>query len=51
MSADQDHTLTLTPFGRNVMAGHVEDVRMLVPRAVRRTVSRGRRRMLRRSRR
>jgi ATP-dependent DNA helicase RecQ len=51
MSADQYHTLTLTPFGRDVMAGRVEDVRMLVPRSVRRTVPRGRRRMLRRSRR
>jgi ATP-dependent DNA helicase RecQ len=33
MSADQYHTLTVTPFGRDVMAGRVEDVRMLVPAA------------------
>jgi superfamily II DNA helicase RecQ len=44
MSADQYHTLTLTPFGRNVMAGRVEDVRMLVPEPARRTVARTRRR-------
>jgi ATP-dependent DNA helicase RecQ len=50
MSADQYHTLTLTPFGRDVMAGRVEDVRMLVPAAARRTVARTRRR-IRRSRR
>jgi len=50
MSADQYHTLTLTPLGRDVMAGRVEDVRMLVPRAARRTVA-GTRRRTRRSRR
>ena len=50
MSADQYHTLTVTPFGRDVMAGRVEDVRMLVPAAARRTVTRPRR-MPRRSRR
>jgi ATP-dependent DNA helicase RecQ len=50
MSADQYHTLTLTPLGREVMAGRVEDVRMVVPAAARRTVTR-RRRMPRRSRR
>ncbi len=31
MSADQYHTLTVTPFDRDAMAGRVEDVRMLVP--------------------
>ena len=51
MSADQYHTLTLTPFGRDVMAGRVEDVRMLVPAGARGTVARTRRRMPRRSRR
>jgi len=40
MSADQYHTLTVTPFGRDVMAGRVEDVRMLVPAAARKTVTR-----------
>jgi hypothetical protein len=39
MSADQYHTLTVTPFGRDVM-GRVEDVQMLVPAAARRTVAR-----------
>jgi ATP-dependent DNA helicase RecQ len=51
MSADQYHTLTVTPLGRDVMAGRVEDVRMLVPAPARRTVTRTRRRMPRRSRR
>ena len=51
MSVDQYHTLTLTPLGRGVMAGRVEDVRMVVPEAARRTVTRTRRRMSRRSRR
>jgi len=41
-AADQYHTLTLTPLGREVMAGRVEEVRMLVPRAAR-TGARGRR--------
>ena len=50
MSADQYHTLTVTPFGRDVMAGRVEDVRMLVPAAARSTVARTRR-QARRSRR
>jgi hypothetical protein len=50
MSTDQYHTLTVTPLGRAVMAGSVEDVRMLVPEAARRTVARSRRRMPRRSR-
>lgn len=50
-SADQYRTLTLTPLGRGVMAGRVEDVRMLVPKAAGRTVTRTRRRMPRRSRR
>jgi len=49
MSADQYHTLTLTPLGRQVMAGRVEEVRMLVPRAAR-TRARGRRRARRKSR-
>lgn len=31
VSADQYRTLTLTPLGRAVMAGRVDDVRMLVP--------------------
>ena len=51
MSADQYHTLTVTPFGRDVMAGRVEGVRMLVPAPARRTVTRTRRRMPRRLRR
>lgn len=50
MSADQYRTLTLTALGRAVMTGRVEDVRMLVPEAARRTVTRTRRRMPRRSR-
>jgi ATP-dependent DNA helicase RecQ len=36
MSNDQYRTLTLTPLGRAVMAGRVEDVRMPLPRATRR---------------
>jgi hypothetical protein len=51
MSADQYHALALTPFGRDVMAGRVEHVWMLVPVTARRTVTRTRRRMPRRSRR
>src|SRR5262249_43778591 len=31
VSSDQYKTLSLTPFGRNVMAGRVEDVQMAVP--------------------
>ena len=46
-SADQYRALTLTPFGRAVMAGRIEDVRMLVPRAARMRAPRARR--LRRS--
>jgi ATP-dependent DNA helicase RecQ len=34
VSADQYRTLTLTPVGREVMAGRVDDVRMNVPRAL-----------------
>lgn len=33
VSADQYRTLTLTPFGREVMAGRADDVRINVPRA------------------
>jgi ATP-dependent DNA helicase RecQ len=33
-STDQYRTLSLTPLGRDVMAGRVEDVRMVVPSAV-----------------
>ncbi|MBI2827722.1 MAG: ATP-dependent DNA helicase RecQ [Acidobacteria bacterium] len=51
ISPDQYHTLTLTPLGRAVMAGRVEDVRMLVPVAVRARTSRPRRRVPRTSRR
>jgi ATP-dependent DNA helicase RecQ len=48
VSADQYRTVTLTPLGRNVMAGRVVDVRMNVPRipgptATRRRTSRVRR--------
>jgi ATP-dependent DNA helicase RecQ len=32
-SRDEYRTLTLTPFGREVMAGRVEDVRMSIPQA------------------
>ncbi|MBI2185528.1 MAG: ATP-dependent DNA helicase RecQ [Acidobacteria bacterium] len=49
-SADRYRTLTLTSLGRAVMAGRVEEVRMLVPAAARRTGARTRRRT-RRSRR
>jgi hypothetical protein len=36
VSADRYRTLTLTTFGRAVMAGRIEDVQMLVPAAARR---------------
>jgi len=36
VSADRYRTLTLTAFGRAVMAGRIEDVQMLVPAAARR---------------
>jgi len=49
-SGDQYRTLTLTPLGRAVMTGRVEDVRMLVPRVARTRVSRARRRVRRPSR-
>jgi ATP-dependent DNA helicase RecQ len=49
MSADQYHTLALTLLGREVMAGRVEEVRMLVPRAAR-TRAGGRHRARRKSR-
>jgi superfamily II DNA helicase RecQ len=48
VSADPYRTLTLTPLGRAVMAGRVEDVRMLVPRPAPARVSRTRRRGRRR---
>jgi superfamily II DNA helicase RecQ len=51
MSADQYRTLTLTPLGRAVMAGRVDDVRMLVPAPARARPSRARRRSPRTSRR
>jgi hypothetical protein len=51
VSADQYHTLALTVRGRAVMAGRVEDVRMLVPGAARARTARLRRRVSRRSRR
>jgi len=51
MSADQYHRLTVTPVGRAVMTGRVEEVRMLVPEAARSTVTRTWHRMPRRSRR
>jgi len=34
-STDQYRLLMLTPLGRAVMTGHVEEVRMLVPRTTR----------------
>jgi ATP-dependent DNA helicase RecQ len=43
ISADKYRTLTLTPQGREVMAGRVEEVRMLVPASVASGVSRARR--------
>jgi ATP-dependent DNA helicase RecQ len=43
-SADRYRTLTLTPLGREVMAGRVEEVRMLVPRPLRARPPRARRR-------
>jgi hypothetical protein len=49
-STDQYRTLTLTALGRAVMAGRVEDVRMLVPRVARTRVPRARRRVRRPSR-
>jgi ATP-dependent DNA helicase RecQ len=49
-SGDQYRTLTLTPLGRAVMTGRVEDVRMLVPRVARTRVPRARRRVRRPSR-
>ena len=51
VSADQYRTLTLSSLGREVMAGRVEEVRMVVPVATRRTVTRQRRRKPRRLRR
>jgi hypothetical protein len=35
MSANQYHTLPLAPLGREVLAGRIEEVRMLVPHAAR----------------
>lgn len=43
MSADQYRTLTLTPIGREVMGGRVVEVRMVVPVAERRRLTRTRR--------
>jgi hypothetical protein len=43
VSGDQYRTLTLTPAGRAVMAGRIEEVQMFVPPATR-TRSLGRRR-------
>jgi len=48
VSADQYHTLTLTPLGREVMAGRIEDVRLTVPDAPRARGT-GKRRRRRRS--
>jgi len=50
-SADQYRTLTLTPLGRAVMAGRIEEVRMLVPAAGPAKTRRPRRRLPRRQRR
>jgi len=44
VSEDQYRTLTLTPAGRGVMAGRIEEVQMLVPAAARRFAPRRRRR-------
>jgi ATP-dependent DNA helicase RecQ len=44
VSEDQYRTLTLTPAGRAVMAGRIEEVQMLVPTPARRSAPRRRRR-------
>ncbi len=47
VSGDQYRTLTLTPLGREVMAGRIDEVRLTVPRAPRPRAGRRRRRRMR----